>query len=128
MILYKLNFFNVRLGIFSFFSSTNVETKNVCPIAYNGRVYEQCGFAHTLDLTINLISHITYTPCYRYVKKLIMNKEPEQAVTFMKHSCNDFRHIVYTNTEHYTMDKCMICDTIVKFRWKSWWKRLKSIF
>jgi len=23
------------LGIFSFFSSTNVETKNVCPIAYN---------------------------------------------------------------------------------------------
>jgi hypothetical protein len=22
-------------GIFSFFSSTNVETKNVCPIAYN---------------------------------------------------------------------------------------------
>jgi hypothetical protein len=23
-------------GIFSFFSSTNVETKNVCPIAYNG--------------------------------------------------------------------------------------------
>ena len=26
----------VRWGIFSFFSSTNVETKNVCPIAYNG--------------------------------------------------------------------------------------------
>jgi hypothetical protein len=23
-------------AIFSFFSSTNVETKNVCPIAYNG--------------------------------------------------------------------------------------------
>jgi len=28
-------------GIFSFFSSTNVETKNVCPIAYNAiRDYE----------------------------------------------------------------------------------------
>ena len=26
----------VRWGIFSFFSPTNVETKNVCPIAYNG--------------------------------------------------------------------------------------------
>ena len=26
----------VRWGIFSFFSYTNVETKNVCPIAYNG--------------------------------------------------------------------------------------------
>ena len=25
-------------GIFSFFSSTNVETKNVCPIAYNGEI------------------------------------------------------------------------------------------
>ena len=25
-------------GIFSFFSSTNVETKNVCPIAYNYRI------------------------------------------------------------------------------------------
>ena len=25
------------VGIFSFFSSTNVETKNVCPIAYNVR-------------------------------------------------------------------------------------------
>jgi len=24
------------VGHFSFFSSTNVETKNVCPIAYNG--------------------------------------------------------------------------------------------
>jgi len=26
------------VGIFSFFSSTNVETKNVCPIAYNGSI------------------------------------------------------------------------------------------
>jgi len=26
-------------GIFSFFSSTNVETKNVCPIAYNEPVF-----------------------------------------------------------------------------------------
>jgi len=24
------------VGIFSFFSFTNIETKNVCPIAYNG--------------------------------------------------------------------------------------------
>ena len=29
----------VRWGIFSFFSSTNVETKNVCPIAYNLILY-----------------------------------------------------------------------------------------
>jgi hypothetical protein len=40
MILYKLNFFKVRWGIFSFFSSTNVETKNFCPIAYNINICE----------------------------------------------------------------------------------------
>ena len=28
--------FKSAVGFFSFFSSTNVETKNVCPIAYNG--------------------------------------------------------------------------------------------
>jgi hypothetical protein len=32
---HKQNCSKVRWGIFSFFSSTNVETKNVCPIAYN---------------------------------------------------------------------------------------------
>jgi hypothetical protein len=29
------NVFKSAVGFFSFFSSTNVETKNVCPIAYN---------------------------------------------------------------------------------------------
>jgi hypothetical protein len=32
---HNLNCSKVRWAIFSFFSSTNVETKNVCPIAYN---------------------------------------------------------------------------------------------
>ena len=32
----KLPCFKSAVGFFSFFSSTNVETKNVCPIAYNG--------------------------------------------------------------------------------------------
>jgi len=31
------NVFKSAVGFFSFFSSTNVETKNVCPIAYNGQ-------------------------------------------------------------------------------------------
>ena len=31
----KSKCFKSAVGIFSFFSSTNVETKNVCPIAYN---------------------------------------------------------------------------------------------
>ena len=30
------NVFKGAVGFFSFFSSTNVETKNACPIAYNG--------------------------------------------------------------------------------------------
>ena len=32
----KSKCFKRAWAIFSFFSSTNVETKNVCPIAYNG--------------------------------------------------------------------------------------------
>lgn len=51
-----------------------------------------------------------------------------KACTHAKHSCNDFRNVVYTNTEHYTLDSCMICDRIIKFRWKSWIKRLRSIY
>jgi len=42
---HKRNCFKVRWGIFSFFSSTNVETKNVCPIAYNGLRLGVCYFA-----------------------------------------------------------------------------------
>ena len=32
--------FKSAVGFFSFFSSTNVETKNVCPIAYNSLIVE----------------------------------------------------------------------------------------
>ena len=42
---HKQNCFKVRWGIFSFFSSTNVETKNVCPIAYNTALPATAGFA-----------------------------------------------------------------------------------
>ena len=38
-------------GIFSFFSSTNVETKNVCPIAYNVlQLYAVWAFNHCTNL------------------------------------------------------------------------------
>jgi len=57
-----------------------------------------------------------------------MNKEQNKAYTHAKHDCGDFRNIIYTNTEHYTTDRCMICDRIIKFRWKSFCKRLTSIF
>jgi hypothetical protein len=43
------------VGIFSFFSSTNVETKNVCPIAYNDlRLGEGC-LTETLIFAQNLM-------------------------------------------------------------------------
>lgn len=42
---------DVRWGIFSFFSSTNVETKNVCPIAYNApQPYAVGAFNHYTNL------------------------------------------------------------------------------
>jgi hypothetical protein len=45
-----------EVDFFSFFSSTNVETKNVCPIAYNGsRLGEVGDFENeTLKLLLNL--------------------------------------------------------------------------
>jgi len=47
----------VRWGIFSFFSSTNVETKNVCPIAYNGGGIVSWGLdLDNLSTSINLIN------------------------------------------------------------------------
>lgn len=55
-------------------------------------------------------------------------KQQDKSYTYAKHDCGDFRTIIYTNTEHYTTDRCMICDRIIKFRWKSFWKRLTSIF
>jgi hypothetical protein len=41
------NVFKSAVGFFSFFSSTNVETKNVCPIAYNVWRLEQVLNVHT---------------------------------------------------------------------------------
>lgn len=56
-----------------------------------------------------------------------MNKEQEKQITFT-HDCHDFRNNVYTVTEHYAMEKCRVCDRIVWFRWKSFWKRFTSFF
>jgi hypothetical protein len=58
------NYFKSAVGFFSFFSSTNVETKNVCPIAYNGWVYVLYAKPQTLKLSTTLIWRITYIPCY----------------------------------------------------------------
>lgn len=60
-----------------------------------------------------------------------INKIPsnsEVAYTYTVHDCEDHRNRVFSITEHYTLDRCHICDKIIKFRWKSWIKRIKSIF
>jgi len=54
----------VRWGIFSFFSPTNVETKNVCPIAYNGLGLCVVALSRNLKLTTTLDRAITQNPCY----------------------------------------------------------------
>ena len=51
-------------GIFSFFSSTNVETKNVCPIAYNVSGLCVVALSRNLKLTTTLDRAITQNPCY----------------------------------------------------------------
>jgi hypothetical protein len=38
--MWQIMYLKVRLAFFFFFSSTNVETKNVCPIAYNMKISE----------------------------------------------------------------------------------------
>lgn len=48
--------------------------------------------------------------------------------TFRKHDCEDCRNVIYSNTEYYTMERCMICERVIKFRWKSLWKRIVSFF
>jgi hypothetical protein len=57
-----------------------------------------------------------------------MNKEQDMLATYIEHDCHDYRNNVYTVTEHYEMEKCRVCDRIVWFRWKSFWKRFTSFF
>ena len=62
-------------------------------IEHNGRVYEQCGFAHTLDLITKLISHITYTLCYRYVKLNIMEITIKKRIGYFTCGKNELERI-----------------------------------
>nr|WP_298660287.1 hypothetical protein [uncultured Flavobacterium sp.] len=56
-----------------------------------------------------------------------MNKQNDKANTYPKHDCSDIRNAVWTNTSTYTTERCIICDRIIKFKWKSFWKRLASL-
>lgn len=54
-----------------------------------------------------------------------MNKEQNKVYTYPDHKCTS--NVVYGNTSTYNVDTCMICDKIIKFRWKSFWKRITEI-
>lgn len=54
------------------------------------------------------------------------HKNNEGAHQIMEHDCKE--HTIWTNTKHYTTERCVLCDTITKFRWKSFWKRVAGIF
>lgn len=52
-------------GFFYFnFFKRNVETKNVCPIAYNVWCYEQVCLAEMFNFSTNVIGKLAYSTCY----------------------------------------------------------------
>jgi len=55
------------------------------------------------------------------------NKYTDKPSQIPEHDCNGVNK-GYTNTSDYTLTKCMICDKILEFRWKSFRKRIKGIF
>lgn len=54
--------------------------------------------------------------------------DKDKTVTHIKHDCHDFRNNVFEVSDHYTLEKCSVCNRIVWFRWKSFWKRFMSLF
>lgn len=57
-----------------------------------------------------------------------MDKEQDKAVTHIGHDCHNYRHNIFVVSDHYTLEKCSVCDRIVWFRWNSFWKRFMSLF
>lgn len=49
-----------------------------------------------------------------------------QIASIEKHDCNLYS--VYNNTDIYIKNECFKCNKILKFQWKSIFKRIISIF
>lgn len=46
-----------------------------------------------------------------------------------QHICDcPWNNTAFRNTKDYQYEYCMTCGDIKSFRWKSFWKRLKSLF
>jgi len=77
----------VRWGIFSFFSSTNVETKNVCPIAYNSLIPTT---KTQLSIAIRTIDAINQTTPKQHLKmKATIEIQDNSIDVFIKNSIDE---------------------------------------
>ena len=50
------------------------------------------------------------------------------AKTFPEHDCFYYAHTVYKFGSEGTARVCGVCDKIVEFRYRSFWKRLYRVF
>lgn len=51
-----------------------------------------------------------------------------QASTYHPHECDSWQTLHYCNQKELNYQKCGYCGHIVRFRYKSFWRRLKSVF
>ena len=49
-----------------------------------------------------------------------------QEASIVKHDCNLYS--VYRNTDTYVSNECFKCNKILKFQWKSFFKRINNLF
>lgn len=45
-----------------------------------------------------------------------------------EHSCYEWNHIGYHITPDYTSAYCLLCESIVGFKWRKPWRRFVSLF
>lgn len=50
------------------------------------------------------------------------------AATYPEHDCYAWNRAHYLSTPDYHATVCGTCDKIIGFRWRSWTKRLRSLF
>lgn len=68
---------------------------------------------------------------YGLIKKLCLstsqrNNMESQEASIVKHDCNLYS--VYRNTDTYVSNECFKCNKILKFQWKSFFKRINNLF
>lgn len=52
----------------------------------------------------------------------------ERAAQLPEHDCFSWNLQVYVSRKNYTASECALCKSITGFRWRSWWRRVASLF